>query len=66
VDAASQTVLNIGSASRPITSLIGNVILHTGIRVDIELDLADRGSQTLVVLAGIFVIGVVLGVAGRC
>lgn len=44
-------------------SLVGNVVLHTGLGVDGELlPLVDGSTETPVVAAGILVVGVVFGV----
>lgn len=64
VDAARQTVSDVGSASVPIAAFVGDVVLHSSVGVDFEFDLAHGGSESLVVLAGILVIGIVFGVAG--
>lgn len=63
MNAAGKTVLDIRSTRRPISSLVGNVVFHTSIGVDFELNGTNGASQALVEFAGIIVIGVILGVA---
>lgn len=63
VDAARQAVLDVGGACIPVATLVGDVVLHPGMWVDIELNLAHGRTEALVILASIHVIGVVFGVA---
>ena len=63
VDAARQTVSDVGGAGVPIAAFVGDVVLHSSVGVDLEFDLAHGGSESLVVLTGILVISVVFGVA---
>lgn len=62
VDAPSKRVFDITRASSPTTLLVRNVILQAGVGVDGELYLVNRASQPLVKLAGVGIIGVILGI----
>lgn len=65
VDTAAKTELDKGSAGGPVASLIGDIVLHAGVRVDFELDSTNGWAQPLVILACIFIVGIVLGVTAR-
>lgn len=63
VNTASKTVLDIRSTRCPISSLVGDVVFHTSIGVNFELNGTNGASQALVEFAGIIVIGIIFGVA---
>jgi hypothetical protein len=62
MDAATETELDVGGASRPVATLVRDVVLHARLRIDIELDLTDRASQALVKLTRIFIVGIIFRV----
>ena len=45
-----------------MTLLVGDIVLHTGARVDLELAVINGATEAGVVLAGIFAFGVSLGI----
>lgn len=63
MNAASKTVLDIRGTRRPISSLVGNIVLHTSIGINVELNGTNGASQALVEFAGIVVIRIVFRVA---
>lgn len=64
VDAPGQALFNIHGAGIPVAPFVGDVVLHAGLRVDVQLDLADGRTEPGVMLASVFIVGVVLGVTG--
>lgn len=49
--------------SHDVGTLVSDIVLHSSLRVDPELNtLIDGSTQSSVILAGIFVVGIVLGV----
>jgi SNF family Na+-dependent transporter len=65
MDAAAETELDKGGTSRPVATLVRDVVFHSGLRINIKLDLTNWASQALVELARIFVVGVIFRVTGR-
>ncbi len=61
VDTAFKAVLDICSAGGPVTVHVGNVVLHSCLRVDLELNWTDGSSQAGINLTSIFVVVVILG-----
>ena len=62
MDAPGEAVLDIASTRGNAQILIGNVILHPGVGIDLQFDGLDGRTQPGIVLPGISVIGIVLGV----
>lgn len=61
VDAAFKAVLDIRSTCSPVAARVGDVVLHPGFGVDLELNWAYRSSQSGIDLTGIFIIIVIFG-----
>lgn len=59
---ARHAELYIASTSSPPTLLVGNVVLHACVHVDLEFDLLHRTSEAWIELSGIIIIGVVFGI----
>ena len=64
VDTAGQAVFDVRRTGGPVAALVGDVVFHAGVGVDIQFDLADGAAQSLVEHASVLVVGVVFGVAG--
>src|SRR4051812_6174562 len=62
MDAASEAVAQEAGAGGPASVLVGNVVLHTGARIDLQLPGVDGPAEALVILARVFAIGVAQGV----
>ena len=62
VNTSRNAVSDVARAGCPSTTVIGDVILHAGARIDQELLFLDGPSETRIVLPGILVVGIVLGV----
>jgi hypothetical protein len=61
MDASGKAELDIASTCRPAPIFIGNVILHTGAGINFKLYWLDQASETRVILACIFIIGLTVG-----
>lgn len=62
-NAAGEEIPNMLGGCHNIGSLIGNVVLHARFRIDAELGaLVDWTAKSSVVLAGVDIVGIVLGV----
>ena len=58
VDAASEAEAKIAGACSPVAALIGDVVLHAGIGIDLELARVHGASEPLVILSGILIVGI--------
>jgi hypothetical protein len=45
-----------------VTLLVGDIVLHTGARVDLELAVINGATEARVIFAGVFTFGVSLGI----
>jgi hypothetical protein len=63
VNTAFEAVLDEGGAGGPISSAVGNVVFHTGLRIDLKLDIAGWRTKASIVLPSIFIVVVVLRIA---
>ena len=62
MDAASETEAQIAGARGPATSLVGDVVFHACVGIDLELARVDGAAQSLVILTGILTIGIAKGI----
>lgn len=62
VDAAIEGVPDVARAGRPVAALIGNVVLHAGFRVELQLDRLNWWAETRVILTTIDIVIQVLGI----
>lgn len=62
MNTSSNTVSDVAGAGCPPTTIIGDVVLHASTRINQELLLLDRPSETRVVLPCVLVVGIVLWV----
>ena len=62
MNTSRNTVSDVARAGCPSTTVIGNVILHACVRIDHELLLLYRPSETRIVLPRVLVVGIVLWV----
>lgn len=62
MNTSRNAVSDVANAGCPSTTFIGDVILHARIRIDQELLLLDRSSETRVVLSCVLIVGIVLWV----
>jgi len=62
VDAALEAVFDECSTGGPITLSVGNVVLHTGLHVNLEFNVSDWTTKASIKLSGVFIVIVVFGV----
>ena len=62
LDALEHVATNAGSRRVPMAALVSNVVLHPGLRVDLQLGGIDRSAQSRVDLPGVFVVVVAFGI----
>lgn len=62
MNSSLKAVSDITRRSGPVTTFIGNVVLHSSIRINCKLRRLNRSTETLVELSGVNVVGIVLRV----
>jgi hypothetical protein len=62
VDTSGEGELDISSTCCPAAILIGNVVLHSSIAIDLELNGLNRTSKTRIILPSIVVVSITLGI----
>jgi hypothetical protein len=58
VYASRETEFDIASTCRPASILIGNVIFHTSLYINIEFDLLNRASKARIEFSGVRIVGI--------
>lgn len=62
VNSSLEAVSDITRRGGPVATLVGDVVLHAGIRIDCKLHLLDRSTKTLVVLSCIDIVSIIFRV----
>jgi len=62
VDATSKTPFDKARRGRPAAGLVGDVILHASLRINLEFGRRHWSTKTRVVLSGILIVGIVFRV----
>ena len=60
MDTSGEAKFDVAGAGCPPATLIGDVILHSGIVVNLKLNGLYQTSKTRIILSSIFVVGIVL------
>jgi hypothetical protein len=62
MNSSLEAVSDVTRRRSPVTTLVGNVVLHSGVRVNCKLRWLNGSTETLVKLSGVDVVGIVFRV----